>query len=90
VEKYKRSKLIPWRIYIETPSFISLVGKLSNEDVVDLACGEGFYTRMMRRMTSGKVYGFDFSENMINLAKYQQRKGSDSTAPVREEEIVYQ
>lgn len=52
---------------------MKLVGQLKNEDVIDLACGEGFYTRMMRNMTSGKVYGVDFSENMIKLAKWQQK-----------------
>ena len=26
VEKYKKSKLIPWRLFIETPSFLKLVG----------------------------------------------------------------
>lgn len=30
VEKYKLSKLIPWRKYIETPSFLQFVGKLEN------------------------------------------------------------
>lgn len=71
VEKYKRSKLIPWRKFIETPSFMSLVGELKEtDDVCDLACGEGFYTRIMRQMTKGKVYGMDYCQNMINLAKY--------------------
>ena len=70
VEKYKKSKLIPWRKFVETPSFLKLVGQLTNEDVIDLACGEGFYTRIMRGMTSGKVIGCDYSENMIKLAKW--------------------
>jgi ubiquinone/menaquinone biosynthesis C-methylase UbiE len=79
VEKYKKSKLIPWRKYIETPSFLKLVGKLTTEDVIDLACGEGFYTRIMRDMTSGRVYGLDFSENMIKLAKWQLKDSDNIT-----------
>lgn len=71
VENYKKSKLIPWRRFIETPSFMNLVGQLSSEDVIDLACGEGFYTRKFREMTTGRVYGVDYSENMIKLAQYQ-------------------
>jgi ubiquinone/menaquinone biosynthesis C-methylase UbiE len=51
------------------PTFLNTVGHLSNEDVLDLACGTGFYTRVMRSMTTGKVYGIDISEDMINLAK---------------------
>ena len=71
VEKYKLSKIIPWRKFVETPSFIQFVGKLENQNVIDLACGEGFYTRHFRAQTSGKVYGVDFSEKMIELAQYQ-------------------
>ena len=70
-EQYKRNKLVPWRRYIETPSFLRLVGQLTTEDVIDLACGEGFYTRIYRAQSSGKVYGVDYSENMIKLAKWQ-------------------
>eukprot|EP00347_Sterkiella_histriomuscorum_P009145 403342348 len=77
VANYKKSKLIPWRRFIETPSFMNFVGPLSSEDVIDLACGEGFYTRKFRQMTNGKVYGVDFSENMINLAQYQLTDGMD-------------
>jgi len=49
---------------------MKLVGELSNEDVIDLACGEGFYTRKMRVMTTGKVYGLDYCENFIKMAKW--------------------
>jgi hypothetical protein len=44
-EQYKQSKHQPWRIYIETFTLMSLIGELSGKRVVDLACGEGFYTR---------------------------------------------
>jgi predicted methyltransferase len=47
-ENYKKSKQTSWRKVMETPSFLNLVGQLSNEDILDLACGEGFYTRIMR------------------------------------------
>lgn len=63
---------------METPSFLKLVGPLQKEDVIDLACGEGFYTRIYRGMTSGRVIGVDFSENMIKLAKWQQTTASSS------------
>jgi ubiquinone/menaquinone biosynthesis C-methylase UbiE len=42
---------------------------LSNEDVLDLACGTGFYTRIIKTITTGKVYGIDISEDMINHAQ---------------------
>ncbi|CDW84807.1 UNKNOWN [Stylonychia lemnae] len=77
VEKYKKSKLIPWRKFVETPSFMNLVGQLTNEDVIDLACGEGFYTRKMREMTQGKVFGLDYCENFIKMAKWQLNDSDD-------------
>jgi ubiquinone/menaquinone biosynthesis C-methylase UbiE len=45
------------------------LGDISGKDVLDLACGEGFFTRLIKQKTTGKVYGVDISENMISLAK---------------------
>jgi len=42
---------------------------LVDENICDLACGEGFYTRKFRALTSGRVVGVDISENMIKLAE---------------------
>jgi SAM-dependent methyltransferase len=36
---------------------------------VDIACGEGYYTRLLRRREAGKVVGIDLSERMIELAR---------------------
>ncbi|CDW82993.1 methylase [Stylonychia lemnae] len=71
VKEYKTSKMLPWRVFVETPSFMKLVGQLTNEDIIDLACGEGFYTRKMQELTTGKVFGFDYCENFIKMAKWQ-------------------
>jgi ubiquinone/menaquinone biosynthesis C-methylase UbiE len=38
-----------------------LLGQLNDEDVIDLACGEGFYPRRIRQRTKGRVYGADIS-----------------------------
>ena len=46
-----------------------VLGKLENENVVDMACGEGFYTRLIRSKTKGEVYGVDISAGMIELAR---------------------
>jgi SAM-dependent methyltransferase len=48
--------------------------------VIDIACGEGFYTRMIRRRGAAKVSGVDLSEKMIGLARVseaQQQLGID-------------
>jgi len=50
---------------------LQLLGDISNCDVLDLACGEGYYTRIIRELVSSKnqVFGVDISEDMIELAK---------------------
>ena len=44
-EEYKLSKLAQWRTYIERYSLLNLLGKVRGKSVLDLACGEGFYSR---------------------------------------------
>jgi 2-polyprenyl-3-methyl-5-hydroxy-6-metoxy-1,4-benzoquinol methylase len=36
-------------------------------------CGEGFYTRRIKRKGAGTVVGVDISEEMIRLAKQQEQ-----------------
>ena len=67
-EQYKRSKLQPWRTYIEFFTLMQLVGDLKDKAVLDVACGEGFYTRTLRQRGAAKVTGVDLSPKMIELA----------------------
>jgi len=43
--------------------------------VLDLACGEGFYTRRICRLGARRVVGVDISTAMIGLARGQQVEG---------------
>jgi toxoflavin synthase len=43
--EYKRAKQQPWCLHIEYFTLFKLLGDLSGKSVIDLACGEGFYTR---------------------------------------------
>jgi len=72
--QYKRSKLIPWRTYIEQFTFLQLVGDLSGLSVLDLACGEGFYTRLLQNRGASRVLGVDLSRGMIDLARASERE----------------
>ena len=62
-ELYKLSKQQPWRTHIEAFSLMQLIGDLAGKSVMDVACGEGFYTRMLRYRQRGasKVTGIDLS-----------------------------
>jgi SAM-dependent methyltransferase len=73
-EQYKRSKQVPWRYYIEQYSLCKLLGDVSGASVLDLACGEGHYTRMLKRMGASRVVGVDQSPKMIELATAAERR----------------
>ena len=40
--------------------------------MLDVACGEGFYTRMIRQRGATRVTGVDLSPGMIDLARRQE------------------
>jgi 2-polyprenyl-3-methyl-5-hydroxy-6-metoxy-1,4-benzoquinol methylase len=67
-EQYKRSKLQRWRAHVEAFTLMKLVDDLAGKAVVDVACGEGFYTRILRQRGAAKVTGLDLSPKMIGLA----------------------
>lgn len=71
-EQYKRSKQQPWRTYIECYTLIQLIGDPHGLNVLDVACGEGFYTRMIRERGAARVTGVDLSKGMIELARKQE------------------
>jgi ubiquinone/menaquinone biosynthesis C-methylase UbiE len=72
-EQYKRSKQVPWRYYIEQYSLCEVAGNVSGVWVLDLACGEGHYTRIFKSMGASQVVGLDRSPKMIELASAAER-----------------
>ena len=71
-EQYQRSKQQPWRTYVECFTLMELVGDLQGLRVLDVACGEGFYTRQLRQRGAAQVMGLDLSHGMIELARRQE------------------
>ena len=68
-EQYKRSKLTPWRRHIEQYTFFETLGDVTGLSVLDLACGEGFYARLLKLRGAVRVVGVDLSTEMIRLAR---------------------
>jgi len=66
---YRRAKEQPWRSRLEAPSMMQLVGDVRGRRVVDLACGEGFFTRKLKRAGATRAVGIDISREMIALAE---------------------
>jgi toxoflavin synthase len=70
--QYQRAKRQPWRGHIEAFTLFGMLGDLTGKTAVDLACGEGHYTRMLPSLGAAKVVGVDRSEGMIALARAQE------------------
>lgn len=96
-EQYQRSKQQPWRIHLEAFSLLNRVGDLAGKSVLDVACGEGFYTRRLRKLGAERVVGIDLSAGMIELAARQEaehqlgieyRVGDARALPAAEFDIV--
>jgi SAM-dependent methyltransferase len=71
-KEYQASKLQPWRTHIERYTLLRLTGDVRGLKTLDLACGEGYYTRLLRRLGADPVVGVDLSQAMIDLARAQE------------------
>lgn len=72
-ERYQEAKQQPWRTHIERFTLLELIGDVSGLSVVDLACGEGYYTRTIAQRGTRRTCGIDLSRQMIELAREQER-----------------
>lgn len=64
---------------LNNPAIFQLIGNVRDLIVLDLACGEGYNTRILARK-GAIVTGIDFSEKMIEHAKHietRERQGID-------------
>ncbi len=73
-ERYREAKAQPWRSRVEAFSFLKLIGDVEGKRVLDVACGEGHFTRMLRTAGAAKVVGIDISDEMIGLAREQEAR----------------
>lgn len=71
-QQYKKSKELPFRLHIEAYTFFNLLGDLNGKSLLDLACGEGFYTRQFKLKGAARVVGVDNSDKMIELARQEE------------------
>lgn len=67
-KQYREVKERPWRSLVEEYSMLKLIGALDGKKVIDLACGEGFFTRKLKMSGATTVVGTDISREMIALA----------------------
>ena len=73
-DAYRDSKQLPFRKHIERYTLFEALGDVRGQTVLDLACGEGFYSRLLKRSGAAEVTGVDISPEMIRLAEEQERQ----------------
>jgi len=62
-----------YRDELNNPTTFTLIGDVKGRIVLDLACGEGYNTRILARK-GAKVTGVDFSEKLIELARREEKE----------------
>jgi toxoflavin synthase len=73
-QQYKKSKQMPFRLHLEAYTYFNLLGNLAGKSILDLACGEGFYTRQFKLLGASQVVGVEISEKMVELARLEEAK----------------
>jgi ubiquinone/menaquinone biosynthesis C-methylase UbiE len=67
--KYSDVKLKPSVAYTEVSTVTNMLGDVKGRQVLDLACGTGFYTRLIHSKGAERVLGVDLSPSMIDVAR---------------------
>ena len=62
-----------YRDSLNNPATFKLIGSVKGKNVLDLACGEGYNTRILARK-GAKVIGVDRSKRLIDLAEAEERR----------------
>ena len=65
-EQFKTQTTLP---IAEKFTFFNLLGNVKGKHILDLACGTGFYTRLLKEQGAAKVIGVDISSEMIEVAR---------------------
>jgi len=57
----------------ESYTVFRMTGPLAGKRVLDLACGFGFYTRLLKQQGAAQVLGVDISPEMVRLGRAQEQ-----------------
>ncbi len=65
---FRKSDLKPDKQYSFLPTVLNIVGDLAGKDVLDLGCGDGFFSIAMANSGAEHIVGIDNSPDQIRLA----------------------
>lgn len=71
---YKKFKESPFCLHLEAYTYLNLIADVTGKSLLDLACGEGFYTRELKHKGAERLVGVDISEKMIELALLEEAR----------------
>ncbi len=73
-DAYSEGKQSPLRRYVEAYSLFQWVGSVRGLRVLDLACGDGIYSRRLKAGGAAEVIGADISQKMIDIAVAREQQ----------------
>ena len=68
-DDYQKTKDHPVKNYCEAFTFLRVLGDVRAKSTLDLACGDGYYTRLIKQQGAAQVIGVDISDHMINKGR---------------------
>ncbi|MBW4634358.1 MAG: class I SAM-dependent methyltransferase [Iphinoe sp. HA4291-MV1] len=71
---YEQFKTVATLPIAEKFTLFKILGNLQGKTILDLACGTGFYSRLLKEQGAAKVVGVDISEEMVKVARQQELK----------------
>lgn len=63
-----------WIKYCDNYTLLQELGDLRGKSVLDVGCGEGYFSRLVKRLGAESVMGVDLSEKMIDIAKRKEAR----------------
>lgn len=71
---YKETKRNPLRTYVDEFTLLRVLGPVHRKSVLDLACGYGHYSRLIKQQGAAQVLGIDISESLIKQARDTEKR----------------
>ncbi len=71
---YQQTRASRLREELETPCFLSLIGDPRGLRVLDLGCGDGYYSRLLAQRGAARVVGVDVSGEMLAMAAAAEQR----------------
>ncbi|CDW83124.1 UNKNOWN [Stylonychia lemnae] len=67
-KEYHRIETQKLKNEMEAPNYLQLIGDIEGKSVIDLGCGDGYYTRIFNLKKGSSVVGVDLCSELIDIA----------------------